>query len=83
MRKGILLGLGAGLLVLSSCGFSKPTLVQAICEDLPNGYETLTYFWSDGSRDFWIDVYEDKRVVCAHLPEEDVGTVHTHYPPKP
>ena len=80
MRKGILLGLGAGLLVLSGCGNSKPTLVEVTCEDLVKS-TALAYYWSDGSRDLWIDV--GKNNLCVALPEEESGSYHTHYPPKP
>ena len=88
MRKGILLGLGAGLLVLSSCGNSKPTLVQVICVDRgTDPYKRhIAYFWSDGSSDYYGSmITSTKGTFCpAGARSSDIDNhYHFDYPPKP
>ena len=82
MRRGILLGIGAGLLTLSSCGNSKPKLVQVTCETVASGARISSWWWSDGSRDIWVDV-DDTAQLCVILPEEDSGASRTHYDAPP
>ena len=83
MRRGILLGLGAGLLALSSCGNSKPTLVQVICEDFNkiDNSRAITYFWSDGSSDIYLSDGVSRS--CPYPAMDGDGFRHFEFPPFP
>ena len=84
MKNKLLLVLGTALLGfgLSSCGNSKPTLVQVTCDNMVNGARISSWWWSDGSRDLWIDV-DDTEQVCVILPEEESGAKRYHYDAPP
>ena len=90
MKNKLLLVLGTALLGfgLSSCGFSKPTLVQVICEEsdkpsYPN-VRLIYYYWSDGSSDTYANLRETDGSNPQQCPtpanEFDVH-IHHEYPP--
>ena len=83
MKNKLLLVLVTALLVfgLSSFG-SKKTLVQVICEEQKTrGIRFITYFWSDGSSDFYTNGVKDTPYPCPTPARKEDTHFYFEYPP--
>ena len=83
MKNKLLLVLGTALLVFGLSSFGeKKTLIEVICEDIPgNGVRFITYFWSDGSSDFYGNQAKNGAISCPTPARQKDTHFRFEYPP--